>query len=73
MWTVTIMTNVLKNGVIVMRVVNTVLLSVTTMMNVPKMTAIQALDVLMNLLSAKTITLVPLILAALIEDANTLK
>jgi len=67
------MTNVLKNGVIVMRVVNTVPLTVTTMMNVPKMTANQALDVLIHLLSAKTMTLVPLILAALTEDANTLK
>jgi len=65
------MTNVLMNGAIVTKVANPKLLNVTTITLVPKTTATQALDVLSPLLIAKTITLVPLILAALSEDANT--
>jgi len=65
------MTNVLMNGAIVTKVANPKLLNVTTITLVPKTTATQALDVLTPLLIAKTITLVPLILAALSEDANT--
>jgi len=63
---------VLMTLVIVMRDVNTLPLSVTTMMHVPKMTATQVLDAPITILTAMTMTLVPLILAALSMDAKTL-
>jgi hypothetical protein len=66
------MMNVLKTGVNVLWDVNTVPLIVKTMTHVPKIAATQALDVLINMLSVTTMTLVPLILAALSKDANTL-
>jgi len=65
------MTNVLMNGAIVTKVANTKMLYVTTITHVPMIAATQPLDVLTKKLNAKTMTLVPLILAALSGDANT--
>jgi hypothetical protein len=67
------MTNVLMTGVIVLRDVNTALLIVTIITNVPKMTAKQILDAPTPRLNVMTMTLVPLILAVLSEDVNMRK